>query len=94
MSRAKIIEKIRSKFRSGNCVPVERNYITREEYLEIEQIISENKIFTPEMIQELVDSCNLAMHNAVAARIPECGDFGKIAQSLSYIIQEINVKEK
>lgn len=40
----------------------------------------------------LVDACNLAMLYTVKARIPECGEFGAIAQNLSYIID--NMKER
>lgn len=34
--------------------------------------------------RELNDACDLAMTQAVQARIPECGDFGRIAQTLDW----------
>jgi hypothetical protein len=38
----------------------------------------------------LQDACNLAMRNTLAARIPECGDFGAIAQDLSWALDNLD----
>lgn len=42
---------------------------------------------TLRQVREALDrACNLAMHRAVTARVPECGDFGAIAQDISAAI--------
>lgn len=56
--------------------------------------ISKYGKLTPEIIRALIESRDLAMHNTVAARIPECGDFGVIAQSLDFIINELGLKNE
>jgi len=43
-----------------------------------------------DLLRALTDARNLAMHNTAAARIPECGDFGAIAQNLDWALGEIN----
>ena len=40
-------------------------------------------------LQAIKDACSEAMHYTIAARIPECGNFGEIAQDLSFALQEI-----
>ena len=40
-------------------------------------------------LQAIKDACSEAMHYTLAARIPECGNFGEIAQNLSFALQEI-----
>ena len=40
-------------------------------------------------MKALFDAHDTAMHHALAARIPECGTFGEIAQNLDYVLQEI-----
>lgn len=40
----------------------------------------------------LIESTNLAMKNTVKARVPECGDFGSIAQNLGFICNELATK--
>lgn len=40
-------------------------------------------------INSIKEACEEAMHYTVAARIPECGNFGRIAQNLSFALQEI-----
>lgn len=40
-------------------------------------------------INSIKAACEEAMHYTVAARIPECGNFGWIAQNLSFALQEI-----
>lgn len=40
------------------------------------------------ILNELKPACDLAMNNVVLARIPECGDFAEIAQTISYVMQE------
>lgn len=42
----------------------------------------------------LLEAKDLAMLNVVAARIPESGDFGFIAQDLDYISQELGYKNE
>lgn len=42
-----------------------------------------------EIMQALRESRDSAMHYTMAARIPECGEFGGIAQNLDYVLQEI-----
>lgn len=39
----------------------------------------------------LIDARNLAMTNTVKARIPECGDFGAIAQGLDFICDQLGL---
>ena len=38
-------------------------------------------------------ACGLAMHNTLAARIPESGDFGSIAQSLDWVRNTLRDKK-
>lgn len=40
-------------------------------------------------INSIKEACEEAMHYTVAARIPECGNFGRIAQNLSFALHEI-----
>lgn len=40
-------------------------------------------------INSINEACEEAMHYTVVARIPECGNFGRIAQNLSFALQEI-----
>ena len=40
-------------------------------------------------LQAIKDACSEAMHYTLAARIPECENFGEIAQNLSFALQEI-----
>lgn len=46
-----------------------------------------------QLLQRAHDELNTAritaMHNTMAARVPECGDFGAIAQTLDYVIAEL-----
>jgi hypothetical protein len=45
-------------------------------------------------MQALIEAHDTAMHNTFAARIPECGIFGEIAQNLSYVLQEIKATNR
>lgn len=49
---------------------------------------------TPDIQRALIESRDLAMRNTVAARIPECGDFGVIAQSLDFIVNELGLSDE
>ena len=49
---------------------------------------------TPEIRRCLIEARRLAMENTLKARIPECGDFGAIAQDLDFICNEIGVKDE
>ena len=42
-----------------------------------------------ETLRALKNARDLAMKNTLAARIPECGDFGHIAQDLDYVLNDI-----
>jgi hypothetical protein len=42
-----------------------------------------------DLMRALGDARELAMRNTAAARIPECGDFGAIAQNLDWAVDEI-----
>ena len=42
-----------------------------------------------ETLCALKNARDLAMKNTLAARIPECGDFGHIAQDLDYVLNDI-----
>lgn len=42
-----------------------------------------------ELMRALIDARDLAMKNTVAARVPECGDFGAIAQNLDWVVAEL-----
>lgn len=42
-----------------------------------------------DLMRALNDARDLAMKNTAAARIPECGDFGAIAQNLDWALDEI-----
>ena len=43
-----------------------------------------------EVLREpLMAARSLAMKNTMAARIPECGDFGAIAQDLDYVCSQL-----
>ena len=52
------------------------------------EIIKKHEI-PKEALQAIKEACIEAMHYTVAARIPECGNFGRIAQNLSFALQEI-----
>lgn len=54
--------------------------------------ISKYAKLTHEIIRALIESRDLAMHNTMAARIPECGDFGCIAQNLDFIVNELEIE--
>jgi hypothetical protein len=41
--------------------------------------------------RELRSSLAIAMQNTVAARVPECGDFGSIAQSLYWVCNQLGI---
>lgn len=41
------------------------------------------------VLLELKNACDIAMKNSVVARIPECGEFAAIAQSLSWVISNL-----
>lgn len=41
----------------------------------------------------LLDAKSIAMRNTVEARIPECGDFGGIAQNLAFVCQELGITD-
>ena len=38
------------------------------------------------VLEILEDACQVAMEQTMKARIPECGEFSKIAQDLSFVI--------
>ena len=70
-------------------------------YLELNQkdIKVDHKVvylveLTDELKQCLFDAKRISMHNTMAARIPECGDFGAIAQNLAYICQEFGIESE
>jgi len=44
---------------------------------------------TTEVLRALSDARAMAMKNVLAARIPECGDFGDIAQNLDWAIGQL-----
>ncbi len=44
---------------------------------------------TPEQKRALVDARNTAMLWTAKARIPECGEFGKIAQDLDWLLDQL-----
>lgn len=41
----------------------------------------------------LLDAKALAMRNTIEARIPECGDFGGIAQNLAFVCDQLGIKD-
>lgn len=41
----------------------------------------------------LLDAKAIAMKNTIAARIPESGDFGGIAQNLAYVCEQLGIKD-
>lgn len=49
---------------------------------------------TPDIQRALIESRDLAMRNTMAARIPECGDFGAIAQNLDFIVNELELSDE
>ena len=49
---------------------------------------------TPDIQRALIETRDLAMRNTVAARIPECGDFGEIAQNLDFIVNELGLSDE
>lgn len=42
-----------------------------------------------QLCNELETARSTAMHNTAAARVPECGDFGAIAQTLDYVVEAL-----
>lgn len=53
--------------------------------------ISKYAKLTPSIQRALTESRDLAMRNTMVARIPECADFGVIAQGLDFIINELGI---
>lgn len=49
---------------------------------------------TPDMQRALIESRDLAMRNTMTARVPECGDFGAIAQGLDFIVNELELVDE
>lgn len=43
----------------------------------------------PEAMRALIEAHDLAMKQTVQARIPECGDFGAIAQNLAFVLDQM-----
>lgn len=56
--------------------------------------ISKYAKLTPDIQRALIESRDLAMRNTMAARIPECGDFGEIAQNLDFIVNELGLNDE
>lgn len=54
--------------------------------------LRESKPLSDCQIEALRSARNLAMRHAAAARIPECGEFGKIAQDLDAVLGGIGEK--
>lgn len=50
-------------------------------------------LLSDEMKTALLDAKAVAMKNTIAARIPECGDFGGIAQNLAYVCEQLGIEE-
>ena len=61
-------------------------------YKALDQFIRPTKqhVLTPEGLDALRRAWGTAMHYTAAARIPECGQFGAIAQDLDYVINTFN----
>ena len=55
----------------------------------IEKRTIERCAIPDQAMQAIQEACRSAMHYTAAARIPECGEFGAIAQNLSFALQEI-----
>lgn len=51
------------------------------------------KGITKEIVNALLDAKSVAMKNTIAARIPECGDFGGIAQNLAYVCEQLGITD-
>ena len=49
---------------------------------------------TPDIQRALIESRDLAMRNTMAAKIPECGYFGAIAQNLDFIVSEFGLSDE
>ena len=47
-----------------------------------------------EIKRALLEAKTIAMKNTIAARIPECGDFGGIAQNLAYACEKLGIESK
>lgn len=46
-----------------------------------------------EIKSALLDAKAVAMKNTIAARIPECGQFGGIAQNLQYVCEQLGITD-
>lgn len=80
----------------GDGIDEENNTVGPFLYFELERfaaIIEKRTIercaIPDNALQAIKDACLEAMHYTLAARIPECGNFGEIAQNLSFALQEI-----
>ena len=51
--------------------------------------IEKNNAVTPGCLINLVEACDIAMDNTVRARLPECGEFGGIAQNLGFVVDRL-----
>ena len=45
------------------------------------------------LVDAILDSRNIAMYNCVKARIPECGEFAKIAQNLDWLCDTLHIEK-
>lgn len=72
------------------------NRVNQPHYIEwvISMCIKESKPKIANVAElALLDAKKIAMRNTFAARIPECGDFGGIAQNLAFVCQELEIDE-
>jgi hypothetical protein len=46
-----------------------------------------------EIKSTLLEAKAVAMKNTISARIPECGDFGGIAQNLAYVCEQLGITD-
>ena len=66
----------------------ERNILARDLKL-AKQTIATQQARIEVLREPLMAARSLAMKNTMAARIPECGDFGAIAQDLDYVCSQL-----
>ena len=59
---------------------------------ELARILTLWSPITEEMVAALRSARDIAMNNTMSARIPECGDFGVIAQNLEAVLNKLEQK--
>jgi hypothetical protein len=78
----------------GVCMKRQALCNAHKTYSSLQEDVKTEKpsLVNPLVVAELVQARSLAMEQVMSARIPECGDFGKIAQGLDWALNEMGIR--